>query len=150
MLEGYSSARGNSKHGANRRREIRKAKKDARVKLRREKQEAKAEKRKAFRKDGGSETSVETDLNPDISEQRIEVPASEEGSGFNGGTGFIGVDDNGDYDAPAVRKFDLKFSGADGSGTTKSKPNWTAIAIGVGVGVLAIYLIKKYKVLEAK
>lgn len=149
MLEGYSSARGNSKHGANRRREIAKARKDARVKLRREKKEAKIEKRKAFRKDGGSETSVEKDLNPDISEQRIEVPASEEVSGFNGGTGLIGVDDNSDYDAPAVRKFDLKFSSADG-GVAKPKTNWTAIAIGVGVGVLAIYLIKKYKVLEAK
>jgi hypothetical protein len=95
---------------------------------------------------------VQSDLNPQFSENRIEVPA-EETTGFNGETGFIGIDQVADYDAPETRMFNLKFSSADGqddfyNADGGKKVNWTAIAIGVGVGALAIYLMNKYKVLE--
>jgi hypothetical protein len=144
MLEGYSNARGRSKHAANRRREIRQARKVARKERRIEKREA----RKGNREQEGVETEVESKLNPQFSKERIEIPASEEGSGFNGGTGFIGVDDKNDFDAPAVRKFDVKFSSADGMPSSKPKINLKALAIGVGVGLVAIYVLDKYKVLE--
>lgn len=143
MLEGYSNARGRSKHGANRRREIRQARKVARKERRLEKRE-----NRKGGKEEGAETEVESSLNPQFSKERIEVPASEEGSGFNGGTGFIGVDDKNDFDAPAVRKFDVKFSNADGDSPSKSKVNVKAVVIGVGVALLSMYLIDKYKVFE--
>ena len=144
MLEGYSNARGRSKHAANRRREIRQARKVARKERRLEKRE---NRRGGGREESG-ETEVESSLNPQFSKDRIEVPASEEGTGFNGGTGFIGVDDKNDLDAPAVRKFDVTFSGADGITSSKPKINLKALAIGVGIGLVAIYVIDKYKVFE--
>ena len=101
------------------------------------------------RQNGGDETPVDAELNPEFSPNQIVIPAAEQGAeyaaeeseGFNGQTGLIGIDDRQDFDAPQTREFDLTFSGADGSGT---KLNLKAIAIGVGVGILAIYLIKKY------
>ena len=171
-LEGYSSARGRGKQEANRRKEVKKAKQVAR-KNRVQKtikgkkgvnQVAKAlgkmyppavalkmAKKVAAnqRQNGGDETPVDAELNPEFSPNQIVIPAAEqgaeygveEGEGFNGQTGLIGIDNQGDFDAPQTREFDLTFSGADGSGT---KLNLKAIAIGVGVGILAIYLIKKY------
>lgn len=144
MLEGYSNARGRSKHGANRRKEIGQARKVARKERRLEKRE----KRKGGGERENEETEVESSLSPKFSKERIEIPASEEGTGFNGGTGFIGVDDKNDFDAPAVRKFDVNFSSADGTSSSKPKINLKALAIGVGVGLVAIYLIDKYKVFE--
>jgi hypothetical protein len=95
-------------------------------------------------------TTVEQSLNPNIGNNRIEIPAEEVGGGeydseesdsFNG-TGLIGLDNQSDYDAPSSRKFDLKFSNADG--TTKKRVDVKSVAIGVGVGVLAIMLAKKF------
>jgi len=147
----YSNARGGKSGVAKRRAEVRAAKKEARADRKAARKAAKAEhkaerqERRAAKRggDGGSETPVEKDLNPEFSEQRIEVPAAEEGSGFSG-TGLIGLDEQHDIDAPVTRKFDLKFSQASGEPTNHNVRN---IVIGVGLGVLAIYLIKKYKVL---
>lgn len=136
----YSDARGGRKAIARRKAEVRQAKRMAR----KERQMAKKQNR-LNRQNGGSETPVDTELNPKFSEQKIEVEAEEMGS-FNGvgtgetGTGLIGLDNTEDVDAPEVRKFDLKFSSADGN---KPKLDLKNIAIGVGVGVLAVLLIKK-------
>ena len=88
-------------------------------------------------------------MNPEFSKDKIVIPASERGVGFDSQTGLIGIDNQQDFDAPEVREFDLTFSGADGSGST-TKLNLKAIAIGVGVGILAIYLIRRYKLLDNK
>ena len=169
ILDSYSNAKGNSKKEKNRRREIRKARSVARM------NKAKAlgkkgvkyipavalvnaiKKRRAKKRmDGGSEQPedremneipVESGLDAQYSDNRIEVPA-ETTTGFDGRTGFIGIDDQNDFDAPEERKFDLKFSSAEGD--KKPKINYGAIIIGIGVGALAIYLLNKYKVLETK
>jgi hypothetical protein len=171
-LEGYSSARGRGKQERNRKREVRKAKSVARknrvIKKIGGKKDIKsiakslasmyppaialkmAKKVIAKRKNsGGDETPVDVELNPEFSENEIVVPASEQGEGANGETGLIGMDNQQDFDAPEVREFDLTFSGADGSGSG-TKINLKALAIGVGVGILAIYLIKRYKLLGNK
>jgi hypothetical protein len=171
-LEGYSSARGRGKQEANRRREIRKAKSIARKNRAHKSIKGKKDIRSIAkslakmyppaialrmakkimakkREEGGDETPVDVELNPEISQDRIEVPASEKGEGFDGQTGLIGIDNQQDFDAPEVREFDLTFSGADGRGSG-TKLNLKAIAIGVGVGILAIYLIRRYKLLENK
>lgn len=104
---------------------------------------------------GGDVTPVDIDLKPEFSNRRIVVPASE----FSG-TGIIGLDDAGDYDA---RELDIQMS-ADGElrepygidkdfyygadGETSRKINWTGVVLGVAVGALAIYAIKKYKLLS--
>jgi hypothetical protein len=127
----YSEARGGRRAVARKKAEVRRAKKEAR-KLR--KQAIRSRRRG---------TDVESDLNPELSEQRIEVPA--ESSNFNG-TGLIGLDEQGDVDAPETRKFDLIFSNAEGDEAKKKKRNKIIIgvSIGVAVGVLAIILIKKF------
>lgn len=170
-LEGYSSARGRGKQERNRKREVRKAKSVARknrvIKKIGGKKDIKsiakslasmyppaialkmAKKVIAKRRNsGGDETPVDVELNPEFSENEIVVPASEQGEGANGETGLIGMDNQQDFDAPEVRQFDLTFSGADGE--SNSKINFKALAIGVGVGILAIYIIKKYKLLGDK
>jgi hypothetical protein len=169
-LEGYSSARGRGKQERNRRKEVKKAKRVARKnrvqKSIRGKKDVKSIAKSLAkmyppaialqmakkviankRANGGDETPVDVELNPEFSENEIVVPASEQGEGANGQTGLIGMDNQQDFDAPEVREFDLTFSGADGSGT---KINLKALAIGVGVGILAIYLIKRYKLLGNK
>ena len=170
-LEGYSSARGRGKQERNRKREVRKAKSVARknrvIKKIGGKKDIKsiakslasmyppaialkmAQKLVANRRNnGGDETPVDVELNPEFSQDKIVVPASEQGEGANGETGLIGMDNQQDFDAPEVRQFDLTFSGADGE--SNSKINFKALAIGVGVGILAIYIIKKYKLLGDK
>jgi len=176
ILDSYSNARGDSKKEKNRRREIGKARAIARMR------KAKAlgkkgvkyvpavalvnaiKKRRAKKRmDGGSEMPEDREMNEipvqkgldaKYSTNRIEVPA-ETTTGFDGRTGFIGIDDQDDFDAPEGRKFDLKFSSAEGDflsaeGDKKPKVNYGAIIIGIGVGALAIYLLNKYKVLETK
>ena len=127
----YSEARGGRRAVARKKAEVRRAKKEAR-KLR--KQAIRSRRRG---------TDVESDLNPELSEQRIEVPA--ESSNFNG-TGLIGLDEQGDVDAPETRKFDLIFSNAEGDEAKKKKRNKIIIGVSIGlaVGVLAIILIKKF------
>jgi hypothetical protein len=133
--------------GGGRRREVRKAKRAARQERRSLRKENRQERKNP--EDGGSETPVENELNPQMSEQRIEVPAEDNSNAT--GTGLNGLDLVEDYDAPAVRTIELS-SNADGAASTKvgKKINWTAVAIGVGVAAVAIWAIKKYKVFEAK
>ena len=90
--------------------------------------------------DGGDVTPVDRDLNPEIEEQRIEIPAEE--TSYEA-TGLNGLDLKRDFDAPRARYVELS-SNADGD--KKKKINWTGIAIGVGVAVVAIWAIRKYKV----
>ena len=95
-------------------------------------------------------TPVASNLNPQISKQRIVIPASYSNAA---GTGMIALDDADDYDA---EELDVKMSNANGEtieltsntdGKTPSKINWTAIAIGVGIGAVSIYLMKRYKLI---
>jgi len=104
---------------------------------------------------GGDTTPVDIDLKPEFSNRRIVVPASE----FSG-TGIIGLDQAGDYDA---RELDIQM-GADGdlrqpygidqdfyygvNGDTKRGINWTGVVLGIGAGALAIWAIKKYNLLK--
>jgi hypothetical protein len=93
-------------------------------------------KRKAA-ENGGDVTPVESDLNPEFSEQRIEVPADEVATAFNG------LRD--DFAEPVGRFVELS-SNADGD--KNKKINWTGIAIGVGVAAVAIWAIRKYKIFK--
>lgn len=137
----YSEARGRRGKAA-KRAEVRAAKRKARKERKAFRKSQRAAKRMA-RKGKRSATVVEMELEPQFSEQRIEVPA-EDNSNFNG-TGLIGLDDANDYDAPETRKFDLTFSSADGTGSGNKGSGIGKIAIGVGLGVLAVYLYNKYK-----
>jgi hypothetical protein len=92
--------------------------------------------RNAVRKRNGL-TPVQSVLNPQISNQRIEIPAKELGSSA---TGIIGLDNAMDYDATAT---EIKL-GADGM---TSKIPFKTIAIGIAVGALGVFLLKKYKVI---
>ena len=134
----YSEARGGKRGVAKRKAEVRKAKKDAR-------DERKSAIRSKRKRKGGV-TELENGLNADIRENRIEVPA-EELSCFGGETGLIGLDGQGDIDAPETRKFDLIFSNAEGDKEAKKKKRkklLIGVGIGVVVGVLTIILIKKF------
>jgi hypothetical protein len=86
---------------------------------------------------GGDVTPVESELNPEFSEQRIEVPADEIATAFNG------LRD--DFAEPVGRFVELS-SNADGD--KNKKINWTGIAIGVGVAAVAIWAIRKYKIFK--
>jgi len=109
---------------------------------------------------GGCETPVDTDLQPSFSPQKISIPAS---SMDAQGTGS-GIEGEGDYMAtppkPTVVELDGSGpidieqegrSGADGdkggSGLLK-KVNWKYVGIGAAVAVVAIVVIKKYKLLK--
>jgi hypothetical protein len=104
--------------------------------VRRARRIARAE-RNAIRKKQGM-TPVQDILNPEISENRIEIPAKELGSNA---TGIIGLDNAMDYDANAT-EITLGFAG----GKTSKIP-FKAIAIGVAVGALGIFLLRRYKVI---
>jgi hypothetical protein len=155
MLSEYSSASGR-RNAPRRNAEVRQAKKVARqerakVSIQKVAQRtpvgriaSKVQARKMARH-GGSETPVESDLNPEIEENRIEVPAQGTGNAdennFDGigtatGRGLIAMDEANDYDTPETRIIELK-SNASGSTTDKSKRN-KQILIGVGLGVLVI------------
>lgn len=84
-------------------------------------------------------TPVDSSLNPQIGDNKIEVPASDVSSSFSG-TGLIGLDNYNDIDAPPVRNFELDFSNASGS----MKGNWKWIAIGVVVAVGGIFAYNKW------
>jgi hypothetical protein len=92
--------------------------------------------RNAMRRKSGL-TPVQMDLNPQISQNSIVIPAKELGSSA---TGIIGLDDAMDYDASAT---EIKL-GADG-GT--SKIPFKAIGIGLVAGALVIFVLRKYKVI---
>ena len=119
-------------------------------------------------RNGGDVTPIDVELQPEIQKQRIVVPASS--PGFSG-TGIMGLDNSEDFGAReldirlgADAGFDLPidqpyspfshldgdtfaYAGGDEKSTT-TKINWTAVLVGVGVGALAIWAVRKYKLLE--
>ncbi len=172
QLQGYSGAMGAGLHAKNRDEEIRRARRLANKVLEAAAGFAGKDPRGAYdtlkkvypesvarrmaTELTNRKTPVSSVLQPEISRDKIVIPPSESTSGATG-TGLIGIDDAGDYDAPDPRKFDLRFSSADGSddfynadGSKKSKINLTHVAIGLGIGVLAVLIIKKYKLLGVK
>jgi hypothetical protein len=94
-------------------------------------------------------TPVSNQLNPEISNQRIVIPASYSNAA---GTGLIALDDSSDYDS---EELDVRMSNAEGETIEltssldgeKSTINWAGVVIGVGIGALSIYLMKKYKLI---
>jgi hypothetical protein len=119
---------------------------------------------KMGRNHGGDVTPVDVDLKPEITSNRIIVPAEKSSMA----TGIIGLDDAGDFDS---RELDIKlsadgdmpmrqpFSMAEGDfyyggngETTKSTGgrsiNWTGVVLGIGAGALAIWAIRKYKIIK--
>lgn len=90
---------------------------------------------------GGSETPVETELNPEFSPNRIVVPAEEKSPAI----GLNGLDLIDDYDAPDTRTFELT---SNASGITKNPINWGNVMLGIVLGGAVIYALKKYKVLD--
>ena len=101
---------------------------------------------------GGSEVPVSKNLNPEISNQRIEIPASSNFDAYsdlgrpvmvNGVTQSDYSDYSSDLltDSAEPTTIDL-FSNADGNSGTTAK-TVLSIAVGIGVGALAIYLAKK-------
>jgi hypothetical protein len=98
----------------------------------------------------GSETPVESDLNPEFGDNRIEIPSQ---SGFDAysqeGRPVIinGKEDNniptygndidGDFE-PTTIEMSSSFDGASGN-----KKVLISVAVGIGVGVLALYLAKR-------
>lgn len=94
--------------------------------------------RKQLRRHMGKNTPVAKGLNPEFEPQRIVVPPR-----TSSATGLNGLDLMDDYDAPDARFVELS-SNADG---VKKKINWVGIGIGVGVAAVAIWAMRKYKVI---
>jgi hypothetical protein len=113
-------------------------------------------------RDGGDVTPVDVELQPEIQKQRIVVPPSS--PGFNSEPSYtndfetretdiqLGADG---YDLPVNQPYS-PFSHLDGDTfnyvdgdqkMTTTKINWTAVLVGVGVGALAIWAVRKYKLL---
>lgn len=90
-------------------------------------------------------TEIEQGLNPEITKNRIVIPPrglTDNELRYNAdGTGMIAIDDASDYDAPTGIMYE-QSSGADGM-----KGNTTGILIGVAVAGLAIWAVKKYKLI---
>lgn len=97
------------------------------------------ERRRLYERQGGSETPVQSDLNPKFAEQEIVIEGELKSNAQ--GTGLNGLDYINDFDAPETRTVELS---SNAEGPAKSKINWKYVAIGIGVGILAIYLYKKY------
>jgi hypothetical protein len=90
-------------------------------------------------------TEVEQGLDPQISENRIEIPAESLNYGGNpdtiekesSATGIIAIDDANDYNAPT----EYQYSSANGL----KNVNWKGVLIGVGIAAVVIYGAKKAK-----
>jgi|688.fasta_scaffold03477_9 hypothetical protein len=142
-IANYSNASGRSR---GRGREVLKAKAMARKERMIAKRDgkkgrfSKLRERRRRRMDGGSETPIDSDLNPSVSSQRIEIPAGEKSSA----TGLNGLDLANDFDAPDARFIELT---SNVEGDKKMKINWTGVAIGVGVVAILYIANKKYKFL---
>ncbi len=141
-LEDYANADGNPQERRRRRREIN-------ISLGR----AKRPRRQEFH--GGSETPVDANLNPDFSENRIEIPAKSNFDGYDDELGreiiINGVSQNDNstytndllYDGNEPTSTDL-FSNLEGSSKIGTNANVIlSIVVGVGLGTLAIFLAKK-------
>jgi hypothetical protein len=90
---------------------------------------------------GGDVTPVESDLNPEFSEQRIEIPAEETGTSSANGTGLNGLDLQRDFDAPRARYVELS---SNAEGDQDKKVNWTSILLAVGIVGVTIWALRKY------
>jgi hypothetical protein len=165
-ISDYSNADGDKSKAKKRKAEIR----SAMYKVRGSKMPRKMRKRLCDQ-DGGSETPVDADLNPQFSPNKIVVPSKMKSS-FEGEDGYDDIMNSLDdfdydtmtengrpvifdnnpvvsqpsydgYDDPTPRVYELKsnFSG-------EGKVVWKSIAIGVGLGVLALYLAKRYKIIK--
>jgi hypothetical protein len=159
----YSEARGRKSAARAQKKEARQAKKAATKAKRIEKKRRKAEVRAAkkssrkaravARKDNRMAkratrrnlTEVEQGLDPQISENRIEIPAQELNYGGNpetiekesNATGIIALDGMDNFDAPT----EYTYSSVDGM----KNVNWKGVLLGVGIAALAIYGAKKAK-----
>lgn len=86
-------------------------------------------------------TKVQKDLNPEITTNKIVVPAKEPNSNA---TGLNGLDLMNDYDAPNVREIQL---GADGS-KSNSGIKLSSVLLGVGIGIAVVWAVKKYNLIK--
>ena len=103
---------------------------------------------------GGSETPVDKNLNPDFSSNKIEIPAKSNFDGYNDLGREIIIDgvsqsDASDYtddllnDEDQPTRIDL-FSSFDGKSKIGANTNVIlSVVVGVSIGALAIYLAKK-------
>lgn len=149
MLSTYSNASGRRK-APRRNKEVKRAKQLAQNERRKvakvgPRKLISAMQKRKMAKDGGSETPVESDLNPEISENRIEVQAQRDS--FDGirnatGRGLIALDDANDFDSGEARVIELK-SNADGKPDHKKRN--TQILIGVGTGLFIIGILYYFK-----
>ena len=106
---------------------------------------ARKENRMAKRATRRNVTEVEQGLDPQVSENRIEIPAQELNYGGNpetiekesSATGIIALDGMDNFDAPT----EYTYSSADGL----KNVNWKGVLLGVGIAALAIYGAKKAK-----
>jgi hypothetical protein len=121
--------------------EVRAAKKEAR----KARAVARKEKRVAKKVARRNLTEVEQGLDPQISENRIEIPAEELNYGGNpetieqesNATGIIALDGMDNFDAPR----EYTYSSANGL----KNVNWKGVLIGVGIAAVVIYGAKKAK-----
>jgi hypothetical protein len=67
--------------------------------------------------------------------------------GLTGGTGIIALDVTNEDGAPETRMIDVNYSNASGD-KSNNKNMALKICAGIAVGVLAIYFIKKYKLIK--
>lgn len=167
-VQSYSEARGGGRHAAARqaKREVHQARKAARKDLHAQVKAQKQANRAAVKTQRMSNRAaiksmrvagkaglptmpgatpgtvpVAADLDPTISQNSIEIPASEVAASSFNGTGLIALDDERDYDAPETRAVDIKsnFNGSN----VKTWP-WGKILIGAAIiGVAVVYLKKK-------
>lgn len=152
-LDDYSNAIGDAKERRRRRKEIN-------ICLGRGKRMRKPQPQ------GGSETPVDANLNPDFSANKIEIPAKSNYDGYEDFDGYDDFDgyndlgreviingvsqsDNSDYtndllnEGEEPTKIDL-FSSFDGKSKIGANANVIlSVVVGVGIGALAIYLAKK-------
>jgi len=152
----YSEARGKKQSSRAAKGQARKAKKAERRRRKAEVRAAKKSARKAralARKNKRmakkamrrNVTEVEQGLDPQISENRIEIPAESLNYGGNpetiekesNATGIIALDGMDNFDAPT----EYTYSSANGL----KNVNWKGVLIGVGIAALAIYGAKKAK-----
>ena len=91
------------------------------------------------------ETPISAGLNPQISQDKIVVPPSDNTTPSSCATGLTGVDDAYDFDSPAPRAYDMEFSSASGNEKTKKRNRIIAITAGVVVAGIIIYLIARRK-----
>lgn len=150
MFGDYSEASG-GKNRRKRKAEISLAKRNAR----KERKYARSERRKAHKEKraqkrlakGQGDIPVEADLNPELSDQTIEIEPTENFGGPNatgGGTGLIAIDERNLADSPSIKSVNVasNFSGPSTIAGIDTKKVLIGVAVGVGI-IIAIKLITK-------